>query len=116
MTLDVLFVHSVEAYQEILQSNRPADALLSNYFRNRKYLGAHDRKFIAETVFGALRKHLWLSALSEKFLAEQGLPQKFHAAFILVFFFLNNARLSRHRCLRLCKNVMPFRERHWSAL
>ncbi|PIO48380.1 MAG: hypothetical protein CMR00_05490 [[Chlorobium] sp. 445] len=86
MTPDSLFAHSVEAYQEILQSNRPADALLSTYFRNRKYLGAHDRKFIAETVFGALRKHLWLSALSEKFLAEQGLPQNF-MRFLSSFFF-----------------------------
>lgn len=86
--LDSLLAHAVEAYQEILQSSRPADALLSGYLRKRKYLGARDRKFVAETIYGALRQHLWLDALAEKFLSEQGLPQKFRAVFILVFFLL----------------------------
>lgn len=33
----------------------PADAIMDSFFRARKYLGSHDRRFIAETTYGTLR-------------------------------------------------------------
>jgi len=39
----------------ILNSKKPADALIDTFFRSHKYLGSHDRKFIAETTYGTLR-------------------------------------------------------------
>ncbi len=93
MNLDALLSHAIEVYEEIVTSNRPADAVLSQYLRERKYLGSHDRKFISESVYGALREHLTIASVAEKFLIEQSLPPKFRITFILVFFLLG------HQCV-----------------
>ncbi|MEK7877564.1 MAG: SAM-dependent methyltransferase, partial [Pseudomonadota bacterium] len=39
---------------------QPADTVLSSYFRAHRELGQHDRAFIAETVFGVLRRRYGL--------------------------------------------------------
>lgn len=97
MNLDVLLSHAIEVYEEVVTSNRPADAVLSQYLRARKYLGSNDRKFISESIYGALREHLLLKSLAEKFLAVQSLPQKFCITFILVFFCSSiSAYMSQH--------------------
>ena len=50
---------AAHALQRVLTFEYPADAVLSRYFRDRHALGQHDRAFVAETVFGVLRrKHL----------------------------------------------------------
>lgn len=36
---------------------RPADAVISAFFRNRRYIGAKDRSAVAETVYSVLRHH-----------------------------------------------------------
>ena len=33
----------------------PPDKIVASYFREKKFLGSHDRKFISETIFGAIR-------------------------------------------------------------
>ena len=52
--------HQLEAATEalglILKFDRPADVVLHHYFRNRSTLGSHDRAFVAESVFGVLRR------------------------------------------------------------
>lgn len=58
MTLKSLLSHSIEAYTAVRTATRPADAVLSDYLRARKYLGSHDRKFISESVYGTLRYDL----------------------------------------------------------
>ncbi len=58
MTLKSLLSHSIEAYTAVRSETRPADAVLSDYLRARKYLGSHDRKFISEAVYGTLRYDL----------------------------------------------------------
>jgi 16S rRNA (cytosine967-C5)-methyltransferase len=50
-----LLGHTQELLDLILKSSRPADSLIDTFFRSRKYLGSHDRRFIAETTYGALR-------------------------------------------------------------
>lgn len=47
-TLDVL--------ARVLEFERPADAVLSYTFRNEHAMGSHDRAFIAEAVYGVLRR------------------------------------------------------------
>ena len=49
-----------EALAHILPMTQPADAVLSRYFRAHPRLGQHDRGFIAETVFGVLRRRYGL--------------------------------------------------------
>jgi 16S rRNA (cytosine967-C5)-methyltransferase len=55
MHISSLLGHTQELLGVIFKSNRPADSLIDTYFRSRKYLGSHDRRFIAETTYGTLR-------------------------------------------------------------
>jgi len=47
---------AADALHRILQFDRPADVVLSQFFREHRVLGSHDRTFIAESVFGVLRR------------------------------------------------------------
>jgi 16S rRNA (cytosine967-C5)-methyltransferase len=55
MQLSSLLGHTQEILGLILNSPRPADGLIDQFFRGRKYLGSHDRRFIAESTYGTLR-------------------------------------------------------------
>jgi 16S rRNA (cytosine967-C5)-methyltransferase len=57
------------AVREVLRLDRPADAVLSSFFRTHPKLGQHDRGFIAETVYALLRR----KRLVELAVAETGL-------------------------------------------
>ncbi len=47
-----------------MAARRPADQVLREFFRTRRYLGSSDRRFIAEKVFAVLRHHTYLSSLA----------------------------------------------------
>ena len=55
-----LLAAAEEALGRILTMTQPADAVLSVYFRAHRELGQHDRAFIAETVYGVLRRRYGL--------------------------------------------------------
>ena len=55
MQVPSLIGHTQELLGIILPSKKPADALIDIFFRSHKYLGSHDRKFIAEASYGTLR-------------------------------------------------------------
>ncbi len=55
MQLSSLLGHTQEVLSRIRASSKPADSLIDSFFRSHKYLGSHDRRFIAETVYGTLR-------------------------------------------------------------
>jgi len=55
--------HAVEALRLVLRFDYPADNLLSRYFRER-HPGQQDRAFIAEAVFGVLRRKRLLDHLT----------------------------------------------------
>jgi 16S rRNA (cytosine967-C5)-methyltransferase len=55
MKLSSLLGHTREVLQLVRDSGRPADNLIDSFFRTHKYLGSHDRRFIAETTYGTLR-------------------------------------------------------------
>ena len=54
---------AAQVLDEVLDFSAPADATVSRYFRAHPKLGAQDRAFIAETVFGVLRRLASLHAL-----------------------------------------------------
>jgi len=56
----------VAALAAVLRFEFPADALLSRYFREHRELGAHDRAFVAEAVFGVLRKKRLLDHVTQQ--------------------------------------------------
>ena len=55
----------------ILEFNSPADAKLSEFFRNNRDLGTKERAFVAESVYGVLRRLRYLSMVAAN---EQGDP------------------------------------------
>ncbi len=55
MKLSSLIGHVTEVYAEVLVSTKPADRIIDLFFRERKYLGSNDRRFISETFYGMLR-------------------------------------------------------------
>lgn len=48
---------AIELLDEVERTPRPADAVISAYFRSRRFIGSKDRSAIAETVYGMLRRH-----------------------------------------------------------
>jgi 16S rRNA (cytosine967-C5)-methyltransferase len=53
---------AIEVLTDIDAMPRPADAVISAYFRSRRYIGSKDRAAVAETVYTVLRRHarlLW---------------------------------------------------------
>lgn len=55
---------AIEALELLLELQRPADAQLSAFFRNYPNFGARDRSFIAEAVYGVLRRLRSLQTLA----------------------------------------------------
>ena len=64
MITSAQFNAALEALREVLAFRHPADAVLSHYFRNHREVGQQDRAFVAETVFGILRRKLLLDHLA----------------------------------------------------
>lgn len=62
---------AIEAIAAIFRTPRPADAVLSAFFRARRFIGSKDRSAIAEEVYAVLRAHARLGWWTEKI----GLPQ-----------------------------------------
>jgi 16S rRNA (cytosine967-C5)-methyltransferase len=59
------FEHAVTALINVLRFDFPADSILSRYFREHRELGAADRAFVAEAVFGVLRHKSLLDHVTE---------------------------------------------------
>ncbi|THF61457.1 RsmB/NOP family class I SAM-dependent RNA methyltransferase [Pseudothauera nasutitermitis] len=59
-----LLTQAVQVLGEVLTFAHPADAVLSRHFRENHALGHRDRGFIAESVYGVLRRLRWLRALA----------------------------------------------------
>lgn len=78
----------VDALATIYTTPKPADSILSSYFRARRYIGSHDRSAIAEEVYAALRHHArigwWLQRV--------GLPEDARTS-ALCWYMLDGVRL-----------------------
>jgi len=59
----VLLQLATQALDRVLDFKRPADAELSAFFRDHKKLGPRERAFVAEAVFGVLRRYRYLSVV-----------------------------------------------------
>jgi 16S rRNA (cytosine967-C5)-methyltransferase len=53
----------VHALIQVGSLNAPADALLKQFFRDRKALGPRDRTLVAESIYAGLRRSRWLEQL-----------------------------------------------------
>lgn len=48
---------AIALLDEILAQPRPADATVASFLRSRRYIGAKDRQFLLEKVYGLLRRY-----------------------------------------------------------
>ncbi len=64
MQFPSLLGHVEQLLGIVQHSHLPADSLIDSFFRSRKYLGSHDRRFIAETLYGTLRHYTKCEALA----------------------------------------------------
>jgi len=88
MKLASLLGHTSELLQRVRSSDKPADSIIDTFFRSRKYLGSHDRRFIAETTYGTLRhlrncEHRLLQSLDGR--GDDMLPSDGFALLIVVY-------------------------------
>jgi 16S rRNA (cytosine967-C5)-methyltransferase len=58
-----LLESACEAATLACKLDRPADTVLSEFFRNNRGLGSHDRPFVADTVFSVLRNKRLLETI-----------------------------------------------------
>jgi len=66
MTPSARIQATFEILQEIAETPRPADSLVSAYFRARRFIGSHDRSAIATRLYSILRHHARLAWWLEK--------------------------------------------------
>ncbi len=79
MQLSSLLGHTSELVRIIRKSPQPGDALASEYFRSKKYIGATDRRFISGLVFYTLRTLVLAEGVAERL----DLPDVVHGAYVL---------------------------------
>ncbi|MBM4178112.1 MAG: RsmB/NOP family class I SAM-dependent RNA methyltransferase [Ignavibacteria bacterium] len=70
MQLSSLLGHAAELVRIIRKSPQPGDAIASEYFRSKKYIGASDRRFISGLVFHTLRTLSLSEAIQQHFALE----------------------------------------------
>jgi 16S rRNA (cytosine967-C5)-methyltransferase len=58
--------HALELIEILQRDQRPADHIIDAFFRQRRYLGSHDRRELAESVYGILRHLRLLQAFVAK--------------------------------------------------
>ncbi len=66
MQFPSLLGHAEELLGIVQNSRLPADSLIDSFFRSRRYLGAHDRRFLAETLYGTLRHLSRCESIAQK--------------------------------------------------
>ena len=69
MNLPSLIGHLLEVLAQFDATTIPADRIVAEFFRKRKYLGSHDRRFISDTFFGVIRHRRFFETLLEGFTA-----------------------------------------------
>lgn len=47
----------IELYDSVMETSKPADQIMHAYFRERKFIGSKDRRFIADGIYTLLRHY-----------------------------------------------------------
>ena len=70
MNTSSLVGHILQLFEHIDGQNQPADRLTGDFFRQKKYLGSHDRRFISDAVYGMIRHRRLIKTLIKQFVAD----------------------------------------------
>ncbi len=71
MNASSLIGHVLEILERTDKTPEPSDRVVAAFFRDRRYLGSHDRRHIAEILFSIIRYRRTLETLLELYLAAQ---------------------------------------------
>ena len=82
--------HAIELIEILQNDSRPADHLIDTFFRQRRYLGSHDRRELAESVYGILR-HL---RLLQFYIAKTQPDSIYHPAWLYAAYKLHLEKIS----------------------
>lgn len=52
--------HVIELLEEVVKSDLPADRVIADFYKDRRYLGSHDRRWISNRVYGIIRNYILL--------------------------------------------------------
>ncbi len=66
MNTSSLAGHAVELVDKIVKADLPADRIISDFYKQRKYLGSHDRRWITDRVYGIIRNFILLRKMDEE--------------------------------------------------
>lgn len=64
MNLSSLAGHTIELIERVVRSNLPADRVIQDFYRERRYLGSHDRRWITERLYAVIRNFRLLREIS----------------------------------------------------
>jgi 16S rRNA (cytosine967-C5)-methyltransferase len=92
---------AIAAFNLVLKFDRPADSVLHDFFRAQRKLGARDRAFVAETVYGVLRRRRTV-----EYVAPEATPRQMLLAYL--------ARLGGSSVRDLASLLQPT-EQEWLA-
>lgn len=62
---NALLEHATELLHRVLQLQRPADAVVADYFREQRAIGSRERHTLADTVYAVLRRRPLLQHLAQ---------------------------------------------------
>lgn len=57
--------HVIELLDEVVKSDFPADRVIADFYKERRYLGSHDRRWITGRVYSIIRNYILLREVVE---------------------------------------------------
>ena len=97
-----LIGHTIEIYSKYADNpEKPADSLIRQFFYERKYLGAKDRRFIADAYFGTIKNKLRCEALATDATGDR-VP---HRALIVAAYLIANAGVAPQSMQEALKEI-----------
>jgi 16S rRNA (cytosine967-C5)-methyltransferase len=70
MNISSLIGHVLELIERVEGDTQPPDRIVSEFLRQKKYLGSHDRRFISDAVYGLIRHRRLSRSLIKRFIHE----------------------------------------------
>jgi 16S rRNA (cytosine967-C5)-methyltransferase len=77
MTPSSLAGHVVELLDEIVKTGFPADKIISDFYKQRRYLGSHDRRWVTNKTYGIIRNFILLREIGKGFASESRAVETF---------------------------------------
>lgn len=58
--------HTIELLERVVKSGLPSDRVIQDFYRERRYLGSHDRRWITDKLYGIIRNLILLREMASK--------------------------------------------------